>query len=349
MNLLLDNIVYQLQDAGGISTYWYELTRRLLRQEHVHLSFIESPHAVSRNIFRNKLSIPSIAILKRLGLPVLERFSRLNVGTLPDTVFHSSYFRVPVRNRRLKEVCTIHDFIHDLYYRGPRTWLHNYAKRRAINESDAIITVSENTRNDLLKFYPQIDPGRVVTIYNGVSDQFRVLRDQASAPQAPYLLYVGSREHYKNFPFAVKLARSAKDLHLYIVGPALTGVEQRLLNRQLPGRFKVFTAIDTATLNLLYNQAFCLIYPSFYEGFGLPVAEAMRAGCPFIALRNSSLPEVAGDAGVLLPESDVDAGIAAIEQINCNREASVKRGLAQSAKFSWDQCYKQTYELYKKL
>jgi mannosyltransferase len=192
----------------------------------------------------------------------------------------------------------VHDFVHDLYFSGPRVWLHNRMKKQAILESDVIIAVSQNTKVDLLKFYPQIKEARVKVIHNGVSENFKML-DKPMRVERPFFLYLGLRDNYKNFGFAVKVAADNPEFDLTIVGPPLTAPEIALLEKTMPGRFNVFTGIDDLLLNELYNAAYCLLYPSEYEGFGIPVLEAMRAGCPFIALNKSAIPEVAGNAGVL--------------------------------------------------
>jgi mannosyltransferase len=99
----------------------------------------------------------------------------------------------------------------------------------------------------------------------------------------------------------------------------------------------------------LYNMAFALIYPSFYEGFGIPLLEAMKAGVPFLALNNSAIPEVAGNAGLLLESPDIGLFKNALEYIPAERETLIVNGFAQAAKFSWENCYQQTLSVYKEL
>lgn len=348
MTLLYDNLVYSLQKYGGISTYWYELSTRFLKADDIDIRFFETGQEIN-NICRSKLNIsPDQVINSNRGGIQIERFLRLHSDTKAPHIFHSSYFRLPSKKSSLKTVCTVHDFIHDLYFSGPRVWLHNMMKSKAINESDIIITVSENTKNDLLKFYPKVNPANVKMIYNGVSDSFRVL-ENLSQTSRPYFLYVGIRDDYKNFKFAVELANDHREYDLYIVGPKLTKKEIHELDHMLPGRYKSMTAINEASLNELYNNAFCLLYPSEYEGFGIPILEAMRAGCPFIALNKSAVPEVAGNAGVLIHATDLDAGREAVDKIVKNRTQMINLGLLQSEKFSWDSCFEQTEKIYKSL
>jgi mannosyltransferase len=348
MNLYYDNIVYDLQKIGGISSYWYELTKRFLQNNGVNVKFYET-NLENNNILRQKMDLSNAPVaVSRNGAKLIERFRRLNDWDFePRSVFHSSYFRVPVRKNNIKVVSTIHDFTHDLFFKGPRLWLHNFAKSRTILESDALITPSENTKNDLLRLYPGIDERKIHVIYNGVSEKFKPV--DAALMVDLSLLYVGARDSYKNFKFAAQLAATRKECIFVIVGAALTPSEEMYLDSHLKGRYRVHTHISTTDLNMLYNQAACLLYPSSYEGFGIPLLEAMRAGCPFIALNGSSIPEVAGDAGYLLNALDLNEAKGALKEILDKRDLFSRKGHQQSLKFSWERCYEDTYKLYNSL
>lgn len=344
MKIVLDNLVYSLQNFGGISTYWYELSIRFLEDENLDILFYETG-SEGENVYRKKMRINDSQIVKsnRGGL-IFERF--LNLPSYnKENIFHSSYFRIPKKNPKTTIISTVHDFTHDLFYSGPRVWLHNFMKKEMINQSDRIITVSNNTRNDLLNFYPNINPDKVHVIYNGVSDDFCVLNSPANGG-VPYFLFIGSREHYKNFDFAVQITSKFKAFNLFIVGAPLSKKELSYVSQQLGTRYKIITGAGTEELNLLYNNAFCLLYPSSYEGFGIPLLEAMRAGCPFIAMNWSSIPEVAGDAGVLLEERNMEHAEKAVEYIMNNRQMIIIKGLEQSQNFSWDKTFQETKLIY---
>ena len=349
MDLYYDNIVYDLQNIGGISSYWYELTKRFMAMEKVDLKFYET-NLGNHNILRKQLDLSRMPIASSTsGLRLVERFRRLNDWEFEQPgVFHSSYFRVPVKSRNVRVVSTIHDFTHDFFFKGPRVWLHNFTKRRAILESDAIITVSEHTKRDLMRFYPEISENKVHVIYNGVSDEFKQ-ELLAYQPQNLSLLYVGARDGYKNFRFAVQLAATQPEAYLDIVGAPLNTAERLFLDGQLKGRYRIHTHTSIQNLNMLYNQAACLLYPSSYEGFGIPLLEAMRAGCPFIALNNSSIPEVAGNAGYLLQSLNLNDAREALTDIIAFRAKYAEKGFGQSLQFSWDKCCRETYQLYQAL
>lgn len=349
MRIILDNIVFSLQDVGGISTYWYELILRLLRDEH-DIEFIER---YNRNLLRKELQINSKRILNTgVNKLLFDRFLNIQLQFVKEKfVFHSSYNRV-TSNRSAIQISTIHDFVHEKFYKGARRFIHAYQKGKAIRSSNYLIAISESTKNDLLNYYPHIPNEKIRVIYNGVSDEFYQLKSAAVdynsfKKERQYLLFVGSRAHYKNFHFCVALLKEITDFELYIVGPALTNSENDMLQKLLPGRWKLFTKISNRELNILYNNAYALLYPSLYEGFGIPLLEAMKAGLPFIALNRSSIPEVAGNAGILLDELDLESFKKAVYSIESKHVELIQEGLLQAQKFSWEKCYQETVATYK--
>lgn len=343
MKIHYDNLIYSLQQAGGISTYWSELIYRMLR-DNEEISFTES---ANQNIARRMLAIPKEQILFDDAKAIIGRFKRLSLPFKESFIFHSSYNRTTTHPKAL-QVVTIHDFVHEKYYGGVRRYLHLYQKNRAINAATKIITVFEHTKKDLLEFHPQLLENNVKVIYNGVSTDFYPLTDQ-KPPSRPYLLFIGSRAYYKNFSFVIDLVKHQKAFDLFIVGSKLNKKEETELNTKLLGKWKLFSGVDNQVLNQLYNQAYSLIYPSAYEGFGIPLLEAMRAGVPFVALNKSSIPEVAGGAGILINDLDLGQFAEALDFIECTRKEMVEKGFMQAEKFSWEKCYVQTKAVYQEL
>lgn len=343
MKIHFDNIIYSLQRAGGISTYWTELIYRLLRDQY-EVRFTELPH---QNISRAGLHIPEQSrTLTQGGRLLFNRFKVLSLRAEKDPfIFHSSYNRI-TSNPHAQQVLTIHDFVHEKFYSGLRRYLHLHQKNKAIGLAEKIIVVSEHTKQDLLHFHPSLKEENIAVIYNGVSESFYPLSDGCNQKLNPYLLFIGSRAHYKNFNFAVELLGRLTDFNFYIVGSSLSEKEIRLLNQKLPGRWKMFTNIDNEQLNRVYNAAYALIYPSSYEGFGIPLLEVMKTGTPFVALNQSSIPEVAGNAGILVDELDLDAFEQAILQINGNEALLKEKGQTQAGKFSWEKCFHETLQVY---
>ncbi len=342
MKIVYDNIIYNLQYAGGISNYWFQLSMRLLKSNN-NIIFVE--RNCTNNIYRKQLNITNLYRKRKINLPLIfDRFVNINLRDNEKFIFHSSYNRI-TKNINAIQVLTVHDLIHEKFYTGLRRHLHVYQKKIAIKNASHIIAVSENTKNDLLSFYPSIKEENITVIYNGVSEQFTCLQEI----NENYILYIGSREKYKNFRTIVQLLSTFKEFKLVIVGSKLSIEETEHLNSFLKDRWEMHTGLSNDDLNILYNKAFALLYPSSYEGFGIPLLEAMRAGCPFIALNNSSIPEVAGEAGILLDKLTIDSLSKAFADIKLNREVIKSKGFIQSKMFSWDKSYKETVSLYEKL
>ncbi|WP_029281049.1 glycosyltransferase family 1 protein [Pedobacter sp. R20-19] len=346
MKIHFDNIIYSLQRAGGISTYWTELISRLLRDQH-DISFTERPN---QNISRAGLNLPHQELPLRNGRHILlDRFKVLPLSAEKTPfIFHSSYNRI-TRNPNARQVITIHDFVHEKFYSGLRRYLHLHQKNKAIRAAEKIIVVSEHTKRDLLHFHPYLKEENITVIYNGVSDSFYPIEQVRHANARPYLLFIGSRAYYKNFNFAVSLLSELPDFDFCIVGSGLTPTETSLLNQHLPGRWNMLTNIDNVQLNQVYNEAYALIYPSLYEGFGIPLLEVMKTGTPFVAMRKSSIPEVAGNAGILVDDLHLEAFKQAIFSIQGNEATLKAKGQQQAGRFSWEKCYQETVQVYHKL
>jgi mannosyltransferase len=343
MKLYYDNIIFSLQEIGGVSTYWYELLSRALIEDSIDLCVLESRLA-NQNLLRSILKIDSLR-LKSSNSNLLSRILPLRISSHDNFVFHSSYYRY-VKNPKAKVITTVHDFIQE--YTNPGfVNLNSIMKKKAINNSDIIIAISENTKCDILKFHPKIDESKIVVIHNGVSNDFFQLENVVRSNYTS-VLYVGSRADYKNFAFTVNVISKFDNLRLDIVGNALNKVEIAMLKSLLrPSRWKLYTRLSNIELNELYNKSGCLIYPSNYEGFGIPVVEAMKAGCPVIALNKSSVPEIAGNAALLVDTTSIADFYDGINLILNDREAFVSNGIKNASRFSWDKTYTKTFNLYK--
>ncbi|WP_302029616.1 glycosyltransferase, partial [Bacteroides caecimuris] len=160
--------------------------------------------------------------------------------------------------------------------------------------------------------------------------------------------FVGDRfALYKQFDLAISVAKRTKK-PLVVVGKPLVEVEKMKLKGV---EYKVLSGVSSAVLNILYNNAFCLLYPSLYEGFGIPVIEAQKAGCPVIAGANSSISEVIGTGGIALDKLDVDNIIDAMTVLDRGkyRNEVINLGFENAKRFSWDKTYDQTNNIYKSL
>lgn len=348
--LLLDNIVFSLQPTGGISIVWSELLKRAVRDADFDLHILAYPN---HNKQYGELSL-SVDQLINMPYRTMERYRQPDFTSSADTVFHSSYFRIlPTAHN----ITTIHDLTYHYYRRGLAKAVHLWEEERALRHSDHVICVSDNTRRDLLRTYAWLDESKVSVIYNGVSDSFRPLDVEESVTpfdKGEYLLYVGNRKGYKNWEVAADVARAA-GMPLVMVGAALEEKEKAfLIDRLGEGRFACMGVMSEQQLCTLYNQAFALLYPSDYEGFGLPVVEAQRCGCPVIIQAVSSLPEVAGEGALMVSTNkdhsrltdDMAHLIGELQQGRLSRSELQKRGFENARRFSWDECYNATKQIY---
>lgn len=362
MRILLDNIIYNKCENGGVSNYWFELSKFLLRKSGLEneLFFYEN-HFKNTNFHRNQLDIPSqnLIIDNSSKLLLQARVSAVKLDMNDFFLFHSSYYRALNTKTKHVEITTVHDFTHNFYSSFLQKTLHNILKYKSIRNANGIICISNNTYNDLKQFCPPRKDQKVVVIHNGVSDDFFqiVQVDQAHIDflnsynlEQGYLLYVGSRTSYKNFSFIISLLKDTPNLRLVVVGKSFDKNEISVLNKQgLLNRIVLISNINNYELNILYNFAHAFLYPSSYEGFGIPIIEAMKAGCPILALRNSSIIEIANDSGILLDKMHVQDFQQALTQLSVSdfRNEQIERGLNQSKKFSWTKCCEETYAFYK--
>jgi glycosyltransferase involved in cell wall biosynthesis len=231
-------------------------------------------------------------------------------------------------------------------------------RKQCVLAADAVLCISDATRRDVQEFY-QMGGDRLHVVQLACSDFFRPLPAadlaQKGGTRPSFFLYVGSRAHYKNFQgllgaYSKWSRRSA--MKLLVVGPPWTSEESRLLSELGISRLvELLTDVRDEALCTLYNQAKAFIYPSLYEGFGIPLLEAMACGCPVIASRIPSTMEIAGDCCIYFeldsPDSLIDAFDRAVSE---GRDgAKARAGLEHAKRFSWEKTARETLAVYRSL
>ena len=304
MQVIYDNIIYSLQRYGGISVVWNELLSRARADRDIDLVILDFPAGQD--------------------LRMLERYRVPAFHAKAPAIFHSSYFRI-LPQEGVYNVTTVHDLTYHFYRHGLAKKVHLWEEERALRNSEAVICVSENTKRDLLHFYPWVKEENIHVIYNGVGDEFYPIK---SVEKKGYLLFIGnSQVAYKRFDVAQEVAKR-------------TGLELRTASN-----------VTREQLNIMYNEALCLLYPSDYEGFGIPILEAQKAGCPVIAQNTSSVPEVIGNGELLVSHDKtvrmVDAMADKVKQLLSQPTQSIiEKGMQNAKRFSWDKTYAQTKQVY---
>ncbi len=288
-------------------------------------------------------------------------YARYRQGDINHIIDHS-YGALAYGLDSKRTVVTCHDLI-PLELPTQSSWLGR--KRFLFNihgmlRAGNIVAVSESTKQSILKHFRY--EGRIWVIPQGVDEKFKKIddpkriqalkRELAMNERYRYLLHVGLSTPTKNVELILKTMPRLPEYRLIKVG-LFTQAQKRLIeNSNLRDRILTFEGISEEALIEIYNVADALLFPSFFEGFGWPVLEAMACGCPVICSKTSALPEVAGDAAKYIdPYSETDFG-EAIEEVLGNsglRSDLIERGLKQAAKFRWQETARKVIEVYKKM
>lgn len=374
---------------SGIGVYTRELIRRLPAAEpdwKWHLLFKDDK--VRKDViadcgFENNPKVTAELLPYGIFSPKGQLLLPAKLRKIGCDLFHSTNFMIPYlafgspmsifSNNGPKDkncgvcVTNIHDVIPLILKEyAPRSktsrmlWLYKACIRNAVRFSKATITGSESARKDLCNSLNlSIDQReKVKTIYDGVSERFTEKESESAPSDTKVVLYVGRLDPYKNVPelvdaFAQVFHKSDKKLHLLIVGPydaRYPEARQHAYNR---GISENVTFLHDASDNELldaYKTATVLVNPSLYEGFGLPMLEAMKCGTPVICADGGSQREISGGAAEVVPPSDGPALVAALEKVLSSKEtrdAMTQKGLKRAAEFTWDRTVRQTLEVYR--
>lgn len=383
MKVLYDHQIFSAQKYGGISRYFYELMNRFSKMCGIHydlaLKYSRNYYILSNpglfNVledtktdrfcygiqFRGKAKI--FDLLGRLS--VLDNPSINNLKNTVDIlnksdfdVFHPTYYDDYFLNnlKRKPFVLTVHDMIHEIY--SDRLFSKSNSivskKRELMHKASRIIAVSENTKKDIIKICG-VDKNKISVVYHGNSLNPDGSKNVDLPVPDNYILYVGDRHAYKNFVFFVTsikpLLLRHKELFLICAGSVNLSLKEKrfLAQHGLADKVVHLPITRDDQLAYLYGRALCFVFPTLYEGFGIPVLEAFACGSPAVLSKTSSLPEVGGDAALYFDPADADSIHETIKKViyDSNLANSLKeKGYEQLKKFSWEKCASDTFEVY---
>ena len=349
MNIVFDNIIYNLQRSGGISVYWKEIISRFQKKDFK----IKFYHYNNSNYFGININ-NDLILNSNKSISFIKKYLNINSKINNKYIFHSSYYRVD-NNKNAINIITVHDFTHEKFFTFPKNYLMKIYKYKALKRANGIICVSKNTKKDLLSLYPNLKNKKIKVIYNGIDNVYKKVNNFplsiknkfSSIFNNKFLLFVGSRSNYKNFNFVIDLIKKLPNFKLFVVGNKFNESELEIINGILP-RVKVFSSISNTELNYFYNKAYSLIYPSSYEGFGIPIIEAMRSKCPVLTLENPSSIEIAKKYSLMCKKLDVNEFIKSINKLQNEdkRNKIIEDAYDYSKNYSWNKCIDETENFY---
>lgn len=364
MRIAYDHQIFGWQKYGGVSRYFFELANNIA------LSGIDDAAIISPLYVTSYLSAasPKLKVVGR-AVPAIRRTGRIYraVNQLlapsmmkrfaPDIVHETYYAHRRNAPASSKVVLTVFDMIHERFPENFSSWDPvQKEKVAAVKRADHVICISEHTRQDLIQLLG-VDESKTSVVHLGFSLTGDIGPSLASPPR-PYLLYVGARSGYKNFEGFLRAYASApslaKEFELVAFGGGdLTARERSLiLELGLDSTQIRHTGGSDAVLANLYRGAALFVYPSLYEGFGIPPLEAMSFNCPVACSKTSSIPEVVGDAASFFDPESLESMVVAMESVLRNeafRRELIARGRQRISRFSWEECAAQTQAVYRKV
>lgn len=384
MRVLYDYQVFEHQVYGGISRYHYELLKGadshpdfqwslpLLRSSNHYINLLPRFKGALKSSddyerFFLRLEFPGKWRLFKTWQKLFGEQQRINQRASIEAlqkgefdVFHPTdlddYF-IPYLNGK-PFVITIHDMIDEIF---PEYGFHvhsNYrtsVKEKLIRQAAGIVAVSENTKQDIIDRF-DIHPDRIRVIHHGVSGNTNVSDGSSRVVEGPYFLFIGKRTHYKNFYFLLQCLQSFllenRKLKVLCCGAPFNEKEKNYFRDLNIEQQIIHVDASDNKLTSLYQHAVAFLYPSQYEGFGMPILEAFQLGCPVLTTPTSSIPEVAADAALYFEPKKIISVQDAVRVIMVDqdkRKELIEKGHHRASAFTWENTVRKHVEFYKEL
>lgn len=361
---ILINATFMHDNPTGLGVYTKEILEALLEKDKRIKAVVPKPYCNNKD--ENRLILAPDMITPGKGFKNnLLRIMWLQVGFLKASagknvlVFSTVPEGLLYSTSRLKQVITVHDLLPIIYpeeYPRIRHYMR-FLLPKVIKNSLRVVCISENTKRDLIKYYGIEDDDKIAVVHPGVNPRRFEIDEKIGKDLTrgkKYVLYVGALRRYKNVLRLIKAMERIKSFNtvLLIVGDNRGGYYKELIDyvktRRLETLVNFLGYVDDKTLANLYYGARAFIFPSLYEGFGLPPLEAMLCGCPVVASRTSSIPEACGDAALYFDPEDVEDMAEKIRLVLSDhnlRSLLIKRGKERVKEFTWERTAEKTLNL----
>jgi glycosyltransferase involved in cell wall biosynthesis len=350
-----DHTIFTMQTHGGISRYFAELIPRVARAHGIdvclYMGLYINRYGLEgqRRAFRafGGFRRPNLRKTHQLALRISDRLFARFARKWEPRVYHATYYTELAPRLSACRVITVHDFIYERLDRPVDSVLKRVAKR-----PDGLICVSAHTKRDLLEIVG-VPERKVRVIHHGNS--LHGVRPGPRAVEGPYILFVGTRYSYKNFVTLLRAYASSASvrrqfrLACFGGGPFTSAEMEEAARHGVADRLLYLGNGSDEALAGAYAHAAALVYPSQYEGFGLPLLEAMSQGCPVVSSNASSLPEVGGDAVAYFDPLEVDDLRSTLERVLSDGQFALalrEAGRRREAMFNWDRCAAETAAFY---
>lgn len=360
MNPIIPSIVYDpqifsLQKFGGISRYFVELMKNLPNEFDYRFDCLYSDNVYLKensSLFPKIRKLPNFPQRKNLTCAINISFEILKLRQNKLDLFHPTYFSdYFLKHLKKPYVITVYDLIHERFLNNEKLVK---AKEKTIKHANKIIAISHHTKKDLMDIYG-IPSEKIEVTYLSHSINCNIIEEVEELPK-DYILFVGQRNLYKNFKNFLEafylLSKENSNLNLVCTGAPFNPEEiEQIKKYELEDRVKRYF-VSEGQLNFLYKNAQCFVYPSIYEGFGIPILEAFACECPVSLSNASCFPEVAGDAGSYFDPHDPYSIKISMEKILTDisyRNSLIYKGCERLKLFSWKKTAQETADIYKSI
>lgn len=356
MKIFFDHQIFSLQRYGGVSRYFVELMKRIPKTEwDTSTIYSNNAYVQEAKLFAIHPFLPEFSFYGKERLLSLagNAFSTYKILTKQFDIFHQTDYNpycIPyLKKRNIPMVTTCHDL--NFATVNQINYLMRWQKK-SMENADAIISISNHTKKEMVRLW-DISPDKIFVIHHGVNRMGNFFYDRILP--YPYILYVGTRFGFKNFNSVLRTSKNLfvkyKDLKLVCTGTAFQKNELKLINELGIRDRVVHVSASEKQLYSLYHFAELFVFPSFSEGFGMPLLEAMANKCPVACSNTSCFPEIAGDAALYFSPENLDEMYDVLDVYLNNpsvRELYIEKGMKRIKDFSWEKSVEAHLNVYRK-